>query len=638
MSARHLCMAGRLAAPLLAATALGAIAPVLAQEPVRQRTGPDASAPQTPDFAIPVALPLPAFATPTTPTSSSAPLTIRDVAIRTETGPDGAPALTWRPLTEKLSGLTLTHSPGEPLDAGWVRRQFEGNGLIGGVGTADRALALVQLINASFLSAGYLNSGLVVQRDAPLVDGTLNLDLIYGRLATLESGGPAMTVKFAGDSPGGLSAAYISNRMPSALRRPLNGLDVERDFRLLADDPAIRTINADLRPGSRPGEAALLLLIDPQDRVDLYLTGSNSRSPSVGGERIAAGGSIRNLLASGDLISAEAGMTEGLDDYTASYSTPLFTPTVSLMLRGSINNAAVVDSQLVPLDIRSRDRAGEVGLNYAVVRRPLTPLPEAGGWSPAQALSLGVSVAKRRSRSFLLGQPFSFSPGSVDGRTRYTALRLTSDYLVRNVQDVFAVSITGSLGLDGTRSPAPGAFESRPQFQGAAGPAQLCPAAHRAAAGTARAPDRPDLRQHSLLGRAAVERGRAHRARLSRKPVADRQRRDRLDRAVAAVQHLLAEPAPERVRLGLVRDCRVCRWRGAAQPWCRAAEPTLDLQRRRLAQLATVRCDRGADHLCGGVAQGAGPRQPRHSGPWAALQHIDLSIAPVRLTGRHLPF
>ncbi len=397
--------------------------------------------------------------------SASSALAIRDVSIRAETGPDSAPALSWRPQAEELSGLTLTHSPGEPLDAGWVRRQFESNGLIGGAGTADRALALVQLINASFLSAGYLNSGLVVQRDAPLVDGTLNLDLIYGQLATLESGGPALTVKFTGDSAAGLTAAYVANRMPSALRRPLNGLDVERDFRLLADDPAIRTINADLRPGSRPGEAALLLLIDPQDRVDLYLTASNSRSPSVGGERIAAGGSIRNLLASGDLISAEAGRTEGLDDYTASYSTPLFTPALSLMLRGSINNAAVVDSQLVPLDIRSRDRAGEVGLNYAVVRRPLTPLPEAGGWSPAQALSLGVSVARRRSRSFVLGQPFSFSPGSVDGRTRYTALRLTGDYLVRNVQDVFAVSVTGSLGLDGTRSPAPGALNPDRNFK-----------------------------------------------------------------------------------------------------------------------------------------------------------------------------
>lgn len=465
MSARAMVRRAQVFVPLALAAALGTAPSASAQEVARQRTGPDAASPPVADYAAPVALPLPAFAAPSPAAPTGSALVVRDVSIRAETAPDGAPPSGWRPIAEKLSGLTLDHLPGEALDAGWVHRQFEHNGLIGGVGTADRALALVQLINATYLTAGYINSGLLVRRDAPLVDGMLNLDLIYGKLATLENGAPALIVRFADDSTGGLNADYIESRMPSALRRPLNGLDIERDFRLLADDPAIRTVNADLRPGSRPGEASLLLLVDPQDRVDFYVTGANSRSPSVGGERIAVGGSIRNALFGGDIVSTEAGMTEGLDDYTASYSTPLFTPALSLTLRGSINNAAVVDSQLVPLDIRSRDRAGEAGLSYRFVRRPLTPLPEARGWAPAQALSFGVLIAQRRSRSFLLGQPFSFSPGSVNGRSKYTALRLTGDYLVRNVRDVFAVSVTGSMGLDGTRSNIPGALNPDRHFK-----------------------------------------------------------------------------------------------------------------------------------------------------------------------------
>ena len=464
MSARVTLRGAAKIAPLALATALCTVSPALAQDASRQRTGPDAAPPPVADFATPVALPLPSFVATVTP-PTGAGLAVRDVAIRSETEPDGAPALGWRPLSEELSGLTIDHVPGEPLNAGWVRRQFERNGLIGGAGTADRALALVQAINASFLGAGYINSGVVVRRDAPLVDGTLNLDLIYGRLASLEDGAPALTVQFADGAAQGLSADYIANRMPSALRRPLSGLDIERDFRLLADDPAIRTVNADLQPGSRAGEASLLLLIDPQDRADFYITGGNNRSPSVGGERIAAGGLLRNVLFGGDLITAEAGMTEGLDDYTASYATPLLTPALSLSLRGSINNAAVVDSQLTPLDIRSKDRAGEIGLSYGFLRRPLTPLTEARGWSPAQALSFGVSVAQRRSRSFLLGQPFSFSPGSIDGRSKYTALRLTGDYLVRNVEDVFAVSLTGSMGLSGTRSNIAGALNPDRHFK-----------------------------------------------------------------------------------------------------------------------------------------------------------------------------
>lgn len=466
MNARTMLRRSRRAAPLAVTAALGCASPLLAQEPPRQRTGPDAVAPPVADYAAPVALPQPAFAVvPTLATPTRSALAVSNVAIRSEAEPDGPPPPGWRPPTEELSGLNLDHVPGERLDASWVRRQFERNGLIGGAGTADRALALVQLINATFLSAGYVNSGLVVQREHPLVDGTLNLELIFGRLTSLENGAPALTVKFSDGSAQGLNADYIAHRMPSAMRRPLSGLDIERDFRLLADDPTIQTVNADLRPGSRPGEASLLLLIDPQDRIDLYLTAANSRSPSVGGERIAAGGSIRNLLSGGDILSGEAGMTKGLDDYTAGYATPLFTPALSLTLRGSINNAAVVDSQLVPLDIRSRDRAGEIGLTYAVLRQPLTPLGEARGWSPARALSFGVLVAQRRSRSFLLGQPFSFSPGSVDGRSKYTAVRLVGDYLVRNVKDVFAASVTATMGLEGTRSTVPGALNPDRNFK-----------------------------------------------------------------------------------------------------------------------------------------------------------------------------
>jgi hypothetical protein len=40
----------------------------------------------------------------------------------------------------------------------------------------------------------------------------------------------------------------------------------------------------------------------------------------------------------------------------------------------------------------------------------------------------------------------------VNGRAEYYALRLTADYVQRNVSQVIALSLTGTLGLDGTRS------------------------------------------------------------------------------------------------------------------------------------------------------------------------------------------
>ncbi|HEV2748475.1 MAG TPA: ShlB/FhaC/HecB family hemolysin secretion/activation protein [Allosphingosinicella sp.] len=381
---------------------------------------------------------------------------ITEVRVAQDGEPAAAkPSRRWRPLAEPESGLKIEHRPGESLDAAWVRRQFLVNGLIGRGATVDRGLALVQLINRSFVRAGFVNSGLIVPPQPELASGILDLRLIYGRLVAPASGGPALVVAWQDGRSQGLGADFVRRRMPAASRRPLNAADIERDFRLLADDPAIVTVNADLRPGSRPGEATLHLLVRPQDRSDLYLTAANNRSPSVGGERAAVGGFLRNVIAGGDILSGEFGLTEGVEDGSLSYSVPFLTPRTSLSLRGSINNAAVIDRPLIPLDIESRDRSAELGIMHKLIDRPLTPQAEPGQWSSARTLSAGMLLTHRESRSFLLGEPFSFSPGSVDGRSEYSAVRLVGDFIERNVRHVFAASATWTIGLDGTRSRLP---------------------------------------------------------------------------------------------------------------------------------------------------------------------------------------
>ncbi len=74
-------------------------------------------------------------------------------------------------------------------------------------------------------------------------------------------------------------------------------------------------------------------------------------------------------------------------------------------------------------------------------------------------------MTRRISRSYLMDQPFSFSAGSVNGRSEYTALRLTGDYLVRGVDRVFGLSLTGTQGLDGSRSDVPGAPTPKQHFR-----------------------------------------------------------------------------------------------------------------------------------------------------------------------------
>ncbi|HEY0325020.1 MAG TPA: hypothetical protein VGC46_03450, partial [Allosphingosinicella sp.] len=353
----------------------------------------------------------------------------------------------WRPAEDSLSGLRIDHRPGEPLDAAWVRRQFAANQ----VRDAGRAVALTQLVNRAFLSAGFVNSGLLVQPGGE--PDVMVAELIHGRLAA-PPGGESVEVRWVG-GPMGLGPEFIRDRMPSAQHRPVNAAMIERDFRLLAENPAIRTVNAQLRPGERPGEASLLISVLPAERVDFYMTAGNSRSPSVGGERGAMGMSVRNFFTGGDTLFWETGLTQGGLDAMAAYSTPIFDPETTLNLRASHNAAAVVDAPLLPLDISSEERTLEASLVRTLLRRPLTPASE-GSWSPSQTLTAGIGYASRRQESFLLGQPFSFAPGSVDGRAEYGAIRLLGDFVVRGVNQVFAASATGTIGIAGTRSDIPG--------------------------------------------------------------------------------------------------------------------------------------------------------------------------------------
>lgn len=430
--------------------------------PPRERTGPEAAPPPTPAYAQPA----PALAAPQAPARQIAPPAaggaLKDLRITADVATGEArPPADFRPPEAPGTGLALEHAPGRPLDEAWVRRQFELNGLGGPGADAARALALVQLVNRAFLAAGFINSGLVAQ---PAESGVLDLRLVYGGLAAPAAGGEAISVSWGPGGSKGLDAAYVRGRVPAAAVRPLNAADLERDFRLLAEDPALRSVNAELRPGSRPGEASLAFSVYPQDRYDLYVTGANDRSPAVGGERASIGGSVRNVAFAGDLLSGGVGITDGLKDVTLSYLTPFLTPRTALSLRGALDNAVVVAQPLSALDIKARDRSYEAGLTHRVIDAPLLPTAQAGRWSPARTLSGGVLIAGRTSRSYLLGQPFSFAPGFVDGRSRYTVVRLVGDYLVRNVDQVFAVSVTASRGLSGTGSDLPGLPSPKPHF------------------------------------------------------------------------------------------------------------------------------------------------------------------------------
>ena len=421
----------------------------------RIRTGPSAKPPLLPAFPMPVSPAdgiVPADPGATQPVPASGAGRITHVRISAEgNGRTAIPPNEWSPPPGADDDFGLKHRHGEPLDLAWVQSQFDQHLGPDGI-RPSAAVALVQLINRAFITAGFVNSGLLVSRQADAATGVLDLQLIFGRLVSAEGSPQRVSVEWGPSGASGLSGGYIRKRFPSSRHRPLNALMLEQDFRLLAEDPMIRSVSAALRPGRQPGEATLQLIVHPAERLDVYIGAANDRSPSVGGQHVLVGGYFRSALSSGDFLTAEAGLTEGVKDAEIGYATPFLSPAHFLSFRAAFNNAAVIDEPLLPLDIRARDRNAELGLSHQLRRRPLMATSTPGRWSSSQTLTTGISLFYRKQKSFLLGEPFSFAPGSVNGRTEYKAGRMTADFVQRNVDHVIAVSLSGTVGLGGTQS------------------------------------------------------------------------------------------------------------------------------------------------------------------------------------------
>jgi hemolysin activation/secretion protein len=416
-----------------------------------------------PDYAVPPAPP-PALPTkPSAPQAMTGGASVTLTAILVEGDRAQEPVLAWEPQIDPASGLKVTLEPDELLGPEWVQRQFADNGLVGRPVPYARIVGFIQLINARFAKEGFINSGLLVPPQEPVIEsGPLTLRLVLGRV-------PAEGFVVA-DPPGGLSVKFVQERMPSAYRSPFNAAAFERDFRLLAEDPAVATVNADLRPTGRAGEAALAVSVTPADRFDLYATIANSRTPAIGPERFAIGASVRNILTAGDLLAAEVGITEGVTDFAGTYSLPVFDPRTRFYATVGLNDALVIDAVLAPLDIRTESVLIGAGLAHDLVKTPLMPQP-GGGFTAARTLSAKAQFDFRNTKTFLLGEPFSFAPGSVRGLSRYYAARAGLDYVSRSVSEVLASALTVTIGVDGTRSDIPGVPAPDKHFVGVLGQA-----------------------------------------------------------------------------------------------------------------------------------------------------------------------
>ncbi|MGE0623741.1 MAG: ShlB/FhaC/HecB family hemolysin secretion/activation protein [Pseudomonadales bacterium] len=331
-------------------------------------------------------------------------------------GPAGLPGSTGRyPVRDiRVTGARVL----DPAEIESVVGEYRGRAL-----SFQEMIALRDRITARYVDAGYVTSGAVLES---LDDGVLHIDVVEGALERIE-------VHSAGQLRPQFVADYLSG---FGTTTPVNVLDLEERLQILQQDPHVSVIEAQLLPGPNRGESVLLVSPGETERWGLTVEASNQLSPAIGAAQGVASLSFLNLTGRTDDLSFSTRAAEGLLELMGEYDFPLGARGARMSVYAFGADSDIVRGPFHDLDIGADTFTGGTRLRWPV-RRTLTT-----------RMNLLLAAEWRESKTFLLGQGFSFIEGPEDGKAVMTILRGGLDYLYRNQRDVIYARVEASAGVD----------------------------------------------------------------------------------------------------------------------------------------------------------------------------------------------
>ncbi len=289
-------------------------------------------------------------------------------------------------------------------------------------------------ISKHYFDQRYVNSGAVID-EQDLAAGVLKIRIVEGRLNDVN----------VMNKGGWLRTDYLDKRIHREVGKPLNLDDLKLALELIRRDDKIRKINTALVPTDQLGESNLDMIVTENKVFDAGVGVSNRRPPSVGAEEAEVFLGTKNLTSLGDALRANYTFTqEGMEEvdfgdagnYSVFYSLPLTRWDTTLELGLTQSDYAILEEPFDALDIESDTRMYAVALRQPIYR------------DFQHEFSVTLKGEHRRSEVLVSGERFSISPGSVDGQTRITALRISPEYVYRSQERVIAARTTLSFGLD----------------------------------------------------------------------------------------------------------------------------------------------------------------------------------------------
>jgi hemolysin activation/secretion protein len=291
--------------------------------------------------------------------------------------------------------------------------------------TADDLESLRRALTILYINKGYINSGAVIP-DQTVAGGVINIQIVEGKLTDIEIQGNKW-----------LRSSYYLDRIALGAGPPLNVYALQQRLQILQQDDRVQLIHAELKPGLEPGQSELKVRVDEKLPFSVSVGFDNYQSPTVGGLRGFTTITDKSLTGYGDILSftyfGSEGVNPGID---ASYSFPLTSRDTTLILHYQLNNYNVIEQPFGPLDVTSNSDLYGIALRQPLYR------------SINQEFALTLACERSHEETFLLGEPFSFYPGTTDGKSTVTALRFSQEWLYRAQDEVFGARSRLSFGLD----------------------------------------------------------------------------------------------------------------------------------------------------------------------------------------------
>jgi hemolysin activation/secretion protein len=306
----------------------------------------------------------------------------------------------------------------------------------------DARLALTR----RYVEKGYINSGAILP-DQAVENGVVTFRIVEGKLSE---------IRLTGNQR--LRPGYVTRRLEKSAEPVLNLVTLRDRLELLRQDPNLRSIQAELRPGLAPGEGVLDVKVNEAQPFQLGVVYSNRRPPSVGSTAIDIVGSVRNPTGFGDLLAFSYDVANGplddlelagAEDFSVDYTVPISYNDTTLSFSFQRTDSVVVETPFENLAIGSDSDSFALTVRHPLYRRPVAePATQNHRARPAVEVAVFASAALRDNQTTLLGEPFEFAPGTDDGRSRVAVLRLGQELITRGPARALSVRSTFSIGLD----------------------------------------------------------------------------------------------------------------------------------------------------------------------------------------------